>query len=78
MQTRILVVDDDPHIRELLRFYFQQERYIVIEAKDGEEASDLLETEQIHLAVVDVMMPKRMAGNFARKFESIMIFPSFY
>lgn len=59
MQTRILVVDDDPHIRELLRFYFQQERYIVIEAKDGEEASDLLETEQIHLAVVDVMMPKK-------------------
>ncbi|MCM3112507.1 response regulator transcription factor [Lederbergia lenta] len=59
MKTRILVVDDDPHIRELLRFYFQQERYSVIEAEDGEQASDLLETEQIHLAVVDVMMPKK-------------------
>lgn len=59
MQTRILVVDDDPHIRELLRFYFLQERYTVIEAADGEEASNLLETEQIHLAVVDVMMPKK-------------------
>lgn len=59
LKTRILVVDDDPHIRELLRFYFQQERYSVIEAEDGEQASDLLETEQIHLAVVDVMMPKK-------------------
>ncbi|MBO1005710.1 response regulator transcription factor [Pseudogracilibacillus auburnensis] len=57
MQTRILVADDDAHIRELLRFYLQQERYIVIEAKDGGEASEKLETEQIHLAVVDVMMP---------------------
>ncbi|MBS4210339.1 response regulator transcription factor [Bacillus sp. FJAT-50079] len=57
MQTHILVADDDPHIRELLRFYLQQERYIVIEAEDGGQASKLLETEQVHLAVVDVMMP---------------------
>ncbi|HEY4554731.1 MAG TPA: response regulator transcription factor [Bacillaceae bacterium] len=57
MQTRILVVDDDPHIRELLRFYLHKERYIVAEAADGNEASALLEKEQVHLAVVDVMMP---------------------
>jgi two-component system OmpR family response regulator len=57
MQTRILVADDDPNIRELLRFYLQQERYIVIEAENGGIASKLLETEQVHLAVVDVMMP---------------------
>ncbi|MEK3889316.1 response regulator transcription factor [Bacillus sp. FSL K6-3431] len=59
MQTHILVTDDDPHIRELLRFYLQQERYIVIEAEDGLQASALLETEQVHLAVVDVMMPEK-------------------
>ncbi|MBS4205568.1 response regulator transcription factor [Lederbergia citrea] len=57
MQTHILVVDDDPHIRELLRFYLQKERYIVVEAEDGDRASELLEYEQVHLAVVDVMMP---------------------
>ncbi|MGY0693967.1 response regulator transcription factor [Virgibacillus sp. FSP13] len=53
----ILVVDDDPHIRELLRFYLQREGYQTIETVDGKEALDKLETENIHLAIVDVMMP---------------------
>ncbi|MCJ8009814.1 response regulator transcription factor [Lederbergia wuyishanensis] len=57
MQTHILIVDDDPHIRELLRLYLQKERFIVVEAADGNEASKLLEIEQINLAIVDVMMP---------------------
>lgn len=57
MQTRILVVDDDPHIRELLRFYLQRERFEVLAAADGEDASQLLEHKQVHLAIVDVMMP---------------------
>lgn len=59
MQTRILVVDDDPHIRELLRFYLQKERFEVLAAGDGETASLLLEEQQVHLAVVDVMMPRK-------------------
>lgn len=57
MQTRMLIVDDDPHIRELLRFYLQRERFEVLAAEDGEAASQLLEQEQVHLAIVDVMMP---------------------
>ncbi|MBS4202062.1 response regulator transcription factor [Bacillus sp. FJAT-49732] len=57
MHTHILIVDDDPHIRELLRLYLLKERFAVVEAADGNEGSKLLETEQIHLAIVDVMMP---------------------
>ncbi|GAB3062999.1 response regulator transcription factor [Virgibacillus ainsalahensis] len=53
----ILIVDDDPHIRELLRFYLQKESYKTIEAADGEEAQQLLEQHRIHLALVDIMMP---------------------
>ncbi|MBS4219686.1 response regulator transcription factor [Bacillus sp. FJAT-49711] len=59
MHTHILIVDDDPHIRELLRFYLQKERFVVVEAADGNEASMLLENKQIHLAIVDVMMPHK-------------------
>ncbi|MFD0698218.1 response regulator transcription factor [Paenibacillus sp. GCM10027628] len=59
MKTNILVVDDDAHIRELLRFLFSKEGYAVLEADNGETASALMETEQIHLAVVDVMMPAK-------------------
>ncbi|MEC0227385.1 response regulator transcription factor [Paenibacillus alba] len=57
MKTHILVVDDDAHIRELLRFLFSKEGYTVFEAGDGEQASKILNAEQVHLAVVDVMMP---------------------
>jgi len=53
----ILVADDDAHIRELLRHVLQQEGYAVFEAADGNEASGVLSREQIHLAVIDVMMP---------------------
>ncbi|MDM5356902.1 response regulator transcription factor [Peribacillus sp. ACCC06369] len=53
----ILIADDDRHIRELLKFHLEKEGYMVSEAKDGNEASMILEKERIHLAVVDIMMP---------------------
>ncbi|PAV28195.1 DNA-binding response regulator [Virgibacillus profundi] len=53
----ILLVDDDPHIRELLRFYLQKEGYQTIEAADGQEALDQLEEKRVQLAIVDIMMP---------------------
>ncbi len=53
----ILTVDDDTHIRELLKLYLQKEGYRVVEAADGEEAIEILEKEQVHLAIVDIMMP---------------------
>lgn len=53
----ILIVDDDPHVRELLRFYLQRESYRVVEAADGEEAVEVLDTESVQLAIVDIMMP---------------------
>ncbi|WP_206207716.1 response regulator transcription factor [Virgibacillus indicus] len=53
----ILIVDDDPHIRELLRFYLQKEGYQTMEAADGQEAIAHLEANRIQLAIVDIMMP---------------------
>ncbi|MFD3446529.1 response regulator transcription factor [Microbacteriaceae bacterium 4G12] len=55
----ILVADDDVHIRELLRHYLQREGYLLFEAEDGVAASDILERERIHLAIVDIMMPNK-------------------
>ncbi|THF81712.1 response regulator transcription factor [Cohnella fermenti] len=57
MRVHLLVADDDPHIRELLRLTLTKEGYVVLEAADGEAASLALETDNVHLAVVDVMMP---------------------
>jgi len=59
VRIHILVADDDPHIRELLRFYLEKDGYVVFEAADGDAAIAVLETEQVHLAVIDIMMPAR-------------------
>lgn len=59
MRIHILIADDDAHIRELLRHTLQKEGYVVLEAEDGAQASRILEQEQVHLAVVDVMMPEK-------------------
>jgi len=57
MKIQILVADDDPHIRELLRLILRKEDYAVLEAENGEHALRILEKEPVQLAVVDVMMP---------------------
>ncbi|MEC5425826.1 response regulator transcription factor [Virgibacillus sp. C22-A2] len=53
----ILIVDDDPHIRELLRFYMQKEGYKTLEAADGKEALQHLDETAVHMTLVDIMMP---------------------
>lgn len=54
----ILVCDDDKEIVEAIEIYLSQEGYRVIKAYDGAEALKILETEDVHLLVLDVMMPK--------------------
>ncbi|WP_113928789.1 response regulator transcription factor [Bacillus sp. P14.5] len=55
----ILVVDDDSNIRELTNLYLTMEGYNVLQANDGEEAIKLLKRQDIHLAVIDIMMPRK-------------------
>ncbi|MFB7138881.1 response regulator transcription factor [Gottfriedia sp. NPDC056225] len=56
--VKVLVVDDDANIRELISIFLNAEGYSVIEAENGEEALMLLEKNSIQIAVVDVMMPE--------------------
>ena len=46
MKKRILVVEDDREIRELLKNFLDEKEYIVSEAKNGNEASELMDKEQ--------------------------------
>ncbi|MGG0175637.1 response regulator transcription factor [Gottfriedia acidiceleris] len=57
-QVKVLVVDDDPNIRELISIFLSGEGYTVIEAENGQEALTLLEENNIQIVVVDVMMPE--------------------
>lgn len=58
MGYRILVADDEKEIRELLRLYLENEKYEVIEAADGQQAYEILKTNEIDLCLLDIMMPK--------------------
>lgn len=58
---RILIVEDDKEIREGIDIYLRNQGYQVVLAADGIEGLQRLEQEEIHLAIVDIMMP-RMDG----------------
>ena len=54
----ILVCDDDKEIVEAIEIYLQQEGFHVLKAYDGEEALEILKNNEVHLLIMDVMMPK--------------------
>lgn len=53
----ILVCDDERDIRNALRIYLTAEGYSVLEAANGKEALDVIAAEEIHLVLMDIMMP---------------------
>ncbi|UED74762.1 response regulator transcription factor [Brevibacillus sp. DP1.3A] len=75
MKLTILIADDDPHVRELLRFYLAKEGYNVLVCVDGNEASQLLEQESVQLAIVDVMMPGKNGWELCREIREFYDLP---
>ncbi|MGU5311814.1 response regulator, partial [Escherichia coli] len=55
--TKILVVDDDPHIRRLIKATLQGEGFTLLEAENGRQALDALARTTVDLVVMDIMMP---------------------
>ena len=55
---KILIVDDDTNICELLRLYIEKEGYQAVLAYDGEQAIEVFNKEQPNLVLLDIMMPK--------------------
>lgn len=56
-KTRVLTVDDEEHILELLKYNLESNGYEVIQAEDGEKAIKLLETEVVDIVLLDLMLP---------------------
>ncbi|MBP3276309.1 MULTISPECIES: response regulator transcription factor [Kandleria] len=57
MKSKIMIVDDEASIRELVRFYLDKAGFECIEAANGEKAIEIIENQYVDLALVDVMMP---------------------
>ena len=58
MGYTILIADDEPEIRNLLRLYLENENYQIIEAKAGRESLSLLREKKPDLCLLDIMMPE--------------------
>ncbi|RJO65443.1 MAG: response regulator [Candidatus Omnitrophota bacterium] len=59
MSIKILVADDDPDIRDILKITLSEENYEIIEAADGEEAVRAIQTKSPDLVLLDYRMPKK-------------------
>lgn len=71
----ILIAEDEADIRNLLKISLEEEGYAVFPAKDGVEALEILKREEIHLAVLDVMMPRLDGFNLLRKIREASTIP---
>jgi putative two-component system response regulator len=67
---RVLAVDDSPANLELLHQLLVREGYVVIQARDGEEALDIVKTASPDLVISDVMMPRRNGYELCRAIKS--------
>lgn len=71
MAQRVLVVDDEQSIVTLLKYNLEQSGYVVEVAQDGEEALQKEKETKPDLIVLDVMLPKRMALKYVKRFAQI-------
>lgn len=64
---RILLIDDDPHIRDVVRFALSREGFAVSEAENGAEGLDAAQRDRPDLIVLDVMMPEMDGTEVCRR-----------
>ena len=73
-KEKILVVDDDVNICELLRLYIERDDYQVVIANDGEQAVELFNREQPDLVLLDIMLPKMDGYQVIKKLKDEKVY----
>ncbi len=68
--AKVLVADDDGHIREVVRYALEKAGYAVIEAKDGREALQACAANQFDAVVLDIVMPEQDGLEVCRQLRS--------
>ncbi|KHL92338.1 heme response regulator HssR [Paenibacillus sp. IHB B 3415] len=66
---KILVVEDDKHVRKLMNAVLKREGYDVVTAENGREALEVLEVQHIDLIILDIMMPEMDGYEFAEELK---------
>ncbi|MGI6668270.1 MAG: response regulator YycF [Acetivibrionales bacterium] len=75
MSKKILIVDDEKNIVDILKFNLRKEGFTTLEAYDGEQAIDIAMKEKPDLILLDVMLPKMDGFTVCRKLRQSMTVP---
>ncbi len=70
---RVLIVEDDLDMRKILKLYLQKEGFIVSIVSNGQEAIDFLSENQVHLVIMDWMMPVKNGVQTCREIRLLRI-----
>ena len=73
--SKVLIVDDDPHIRELAKVFLQNEGFTVYEASDGVNALSMLDAVTVDMVILDIMMPNMDGWELCRQLRADYDFP---
>lgn len=75
METKLLVVDDDPNICDMLKIYFENEGYSVRTASNGIDGVNFFKIYEPDLVLLDVMMPKKDGWQVCREIRELSARP---
>ena len=71
LDTKILIIDDDANICELLKLYFENEGYSVKVAHDGVEGLNVFKIYEPDLVLLDIMLPKKDGWQVCREIREM-------
>ncbi len=71
MDTKLLIVDDDPNICDMLKLYFENEGYQVKTASDGVEGVNYFKIYEPDIVLLDIMMPKKDGWQVCREIREV-------
>jgi len=66
-EKKILIIDDDPHIREILEDYLKFEGFSVFAAEDTEKGYQILNAETVDILILDIMLPDENGWEFCQR-----------
>ncbi|MBP2242620.1 DNA-binding response OmpR family regulator [Cytobacillus eiseniae] len=75
MQKSVLIVEDEDILREIVKDYLLEEGYKVLEAVDGNEALAIFDEYEVHLIILDIMLPELDGWSVCRRIRKISNVP---
>ncbi len=73
--NKVLIVDDDLHIAELIKLYFEKDGFTTVTAHDGRKAVELFKSEAPSIVILDVMMPEMDGWQVCREIRRVSNIP---